>query len=60
MIAFEPDSPWEVGQVVSFHEEGRPVYRKRVVKVERSEDGSETQYELVDLDAISFGLTAST
>lgn len=51
MITFEPDSPWEVGQVVTFHEEGRPPYRKVVESVEHSGDGSETQYSLVDVAA---------
>jgi hypothetical protein len=48
MITFEPDSPWEVGQVVVFREEGRPNCRKVVVSVEHSDDGSETQYQLVN------------
>lgn len=48
MITFEPDSPWEVGQLVTFREDGRPPYQKIVESFERSEDGSETQYSLVD------------
>ena len=49
MISFEPDSPWEVGQCVVFHEEGGPIYRKVVASVEHSADGNETQYALVNL-----------
>jgi hypothetical protein len=48
LITFEPDSPWEVGQVVTFREEGRPIYHKLVVSVEHADDGSETQYKLID------------
>jgi hypothetical protein len=46
MITFEPDSPWEVGQVVVFREAEEPIYRKVVVSVEHSDDGTETQYQL--------------
>lgn len=52
MITFEPDSPWEVGQVVTFREEGRLPYRKVVEAVEHSGDGYEAQYTLVDVDAV--------
>lgn len=44
MITFEPDTPWEVGQIVEFrHPDGR-VERKRITSVEHSDDGMETQY----------------
>jgi hypothetical protein len=46
MITFEPDSPWEVGQIVTLRE-GDQESRKVVVAVESSDDGSETQYQLV-------------
>lgn len=49
MITFEPDSPWDIGQVVVFREEGRPNYRKVVTSVEHSDNGYETQYVLVDV-----------
>jgi hypothetical protein len=48
MITFEPDSPWEVGQLVKFREDGRPPYQKVVESLEWSRDGLETQYSLVD------------
>jgi hypothetical protein len=48
MISFEPDSPWEVGQLVTFREEDGPIYHKVVVSVEHSNDGYEAQYTLVD------------
>jgi hypothetical protein len=46
MITFEPDSPWEVGQVVIFRDGDEPPYRKVVIAVEHSDDGTETQYRL--------------
>lgn len=48
IITFEPDSPWEVGQLVVFREGDKPIYRKVVTAVEHSDDGTETQYQLVN------------
>jgi hypothetical protein len=45
VITFDPDSPWEVGDVVVFREGDTPIMRKQVVSVEHSEDGNETQYQ---------------
>jgi hypothetical protein len=44
MITFEPDSPWEVGQLVKFREDGRPPYQKVVESLEWSRDGLETHH----------------
>jgi hypothetical protein len=51
VLTFDPDSPWEVGQVVIFREGEKQVGRKVVVSVEQSEDGMETQYTLENPDA---------
>lgn len=47
MLTFDPDSPWEVGQIVIFREGDKLVGRKVVVSVEHSADGMETQYRMV-------------
>lgn len=44
MITFNPDSPWEVGQVVMFRNGDLPPQPKIVTAVEHSEDGMESQY----------------
>jgi hypothetical protein len=47
MITFEPDSPWDVGQLVTLRD-GEATTVKRVTAVERADDGMEAQYTLVD------------
>jgi hypothetical protein len=46
MITFEPESPWETGQHVTFREGERSCVRV-VESVEKSVDGNETQYAFV-------------
>lgn len=59
MITFEPDSPWEVGQVVIFRDDQLgTVTQKVITAVEHSEDGMESQYTFQDAAAVvPLGLT---
>jgi hypothetical protein len=45
MITFEPDSPWQVGQYVTFRDGDRSCVK--VVET-KDESGNETQYSFVD------------
>lgn len=46
MITFDPDSPYEVGDKVTLRDGERVVGEYRVIGVDHSDDGSETQYQL--------------
>jgi hypothetical protein len=46
MITFEPESPWEIGQHVTFRDGERSCV-KVVESVGQSDDGNETQYAFV-------------
>lgn len=46
ILTFEPESPWEVGQHVTFHRGDHSVVMV-VESIEESEDGVEVQYTFV-------------
>lgn len=49
MITFEPDSPWEVGQIVIFRDDKLGTATPKIITaVEHSPDGMESQYTFQD------------
>jgi hypothetical protein len=51
MITFDPESPWEKGDVVNFYQDGKLVTRKVVIGIEKPlpDDGSDcTDYHFED------------
>lgn len=52
MITFDPDSPYEVGDKVTLRDGERVVGEYRVIGVDHSEDGSETQYHLAPYQTV--------
>jgi len=49
VITFEPDSPWEVGQIVIFRDDKLGTATPKIITaVEHSPDGMESQYAFQD------------